>query len=87
MNGAVSQSMREKGLVLQIEFRCRTSPHQGIAGEYEKDHSLAQALWKEDIRECKIMAGLLQPVESFFPEIADIWVESIQNIEIAELTL
>ena len=47
---------------------------------------MAQALWKEDIRECKILAGLLQPVDSFFPEIADIWVESIQNIEIAELT-
>ena len=47
---------------------------------------MAQALWKEDIRECKILAGLLQPVDSFFPEIADIWVENIQNIEIAELT-
>ena len=32
------------------------------------------------------MAGLLQPVESFLPEIADIWVEDIRNIEIAELT-
>ena len=43
-------------------------------------------LWKEDIRECKILAGLLQPVDSFLPEIADIWVENIRNIEIAELT-
>ena len=43
-------------------------------------------MWKEDIRECKILAGLLQPVESFLPEIADIWVEDIRNIEIAELT-
>ena len=32
------------------------------------------------------MAGLLQPVDSFLPEIADIWVEDIRNIEIAELT-
>ncbi|KAA6333369.1 hypothetical protein EZS27_018208 [termite gut metagenome] len=41
---------------------------------------------KEDIRESKILAGLLQPVDSFFPEIADIWVGDIRNIEIAELT-
>ena len=53
---------------------------KGIAAGYEKDHSLAQALWKEDIRECKILAGLLQPVESFLPDIADIWVEDIRNI-------
>lgn len=47
---------------------------------------MAQALWKEDIRECKILAGLLQPVDTFYPEIADIWVENMPNIEIAELT-
>lgn len=86
MNGAVSQSMREKGLVYKLNFGVELPRIKAIAGEYEKDHSLAQALWKEDIRECKILAGLLQPVDSFFPEIADIWVESIQNIEIAELT-
>lgn len=86
MNGAVSQSMREKGLIYKLNFGVELPRIKAIAEGYEKDHSLAQALWKEDIRECKILAGLLQPVDSFFPEIADIWVESIQNIEIAELT-
>ena len=86
MNGAVSQSMREKGLVYKLNFGVELPRIKGIAAGYEKDHSLAQALWKEDIRECKILAGLLQPVESFLPEIADIWVEDIRNIEIAELT-
>ena len=86
MNGAVSQSMREKGLVYKLNFGVELPRIKAIAEGYEKDHSLAQALWKEDIRECKILAGLLQPVDSFFPEIADIWVENIQNIEIAELT-
>ena len=32
------------------------------------------------------MAAMLQPIDTFYPEIADIWVEDIQNIEIAELT-
>lgn len=86
MNGAVSQSMREKGLVYKLNFGVELPRIKGIAATYEKDHALAQALWKEDVRECKIMAALLQPVDSFLPEIADIWVESIQNIEIAELT-
>jgi len=86
MNGAISQSMREKGLVYKLNFGVELPRIKELASTYEKDHSLAQALWKEDIRECKILAGLLQPVDSFFPEIADIWVERIENVEIAELT-
>ena len=86
MNGAVSQSMREKGLVYKLNFGVELPRIKAIAAGYEKDHTLAQALWKEDIRECKIMAGLLQPVETFLPEIADIWTEDIRNIELAELT-
>ena len=86
MNGAVSQSMREKGLVYKLNFGVELPRIKQIAARYEKNHELAQALWKEDIRECKILAGMLQPVDTFLPEIADIWVESIRNIEIAELT-
>lgn len=86
MNGAVSQSMREKGLVYKLNFGVELPRIKNIAAAYEKNHDLAQALWKEEIRECKILAGMLQPVDTFFPEIADIWVEDIWNIEIAELT-
>lgn len=86
MNGAVSQSMREKGLVYKLNFGVELPRIKSIAAGYEKDHALAQALWKEEIRECKILAGLLQPIDSFLPEIADIWVENMPNIEIAELT-
>ncbi|MCD8293221.1 MAG: DNA alkylation repair protein [Prevotellaceae bacterium] len=86
MNGTVSKSMREKGLLYKVNFGVEIPRIKEIAATYEKDHDLAQALWKEEIRECKILAGLLQPVESFWPEIADIWVEQIYTPEIAELT-
>lgn len=86
MNGVVSQSMREKGLDYKLNFGVELPRIKSIAAAYEKNHDLAQALWKENIRECKILAGLLQPIDTFFPEIADIWVEDIRNIEIAELT-
>ena len=85
MNGAVSQSMREKGLVYKLNFGVELPRIKEIARRYPKDHQLAQPLWKENIRECKILAGLLQPVETFYPEIADIWVESINTVEMAEL--
>ena len=86
MNGVVSQSMREKGLTYKLNFGVELPRIKMIAVKYEKNHDLAQTLWKEDVRESKILAGLLQPIETFYPEIADIWVENMPNMEIAELT-
>ena len=86
MNGVVSQSMREKGLHYKLNFGVELPRIKEIAGGYENNHDLAQALWKEEIRECKILAGMLQPIDTFLPEIADIWIENIPTIEIAELT-
>ena len=86
MNGAVSQSMREKGLSYKLNFGVELPRIKEIASHFEKEHSLAQALWKEDIRECKILAAMLQPVDSFYPEISDIWIENMPTSEIAELT-
>ena len=86
MNGVVSQSMREKGLEYKVNFGIELPRLKEIAAKFEKNHDVAQALWKENIRECKILAGLLQPVETFYPEIADIWVEDMHYPEIAELT-
>ena len=86
MNGVVSQSMREKGLEYKINFGIELPRLKEIAAKFEKNHDVAQALWKENIRECKILAGLLQPVETFYPEIADIWVEDMHYPEIADVT-
>lgn len=85
MNGMASASMREKGLGYKIIFGVEIPRLQMIAGEYKKSHDLAQALWKEDIRECKILAMMLQPVDTFYPEIADIWVESMAYPELAQM--
>ena len=87
MNGAVSQSMREKGLLYKLNFGVEIPRLRTIAEEFPHDHQLAQALWKENIRECKLLAGMLQPIDSFYPEIADIWMESITNTEIAQHTV
>ena len=65
MNGAVSQSMREKGLVYKLNFGVELPRIKMIAENYEKNHDLAQALWKEDIRECKILAGMLSRLKRF----------------------
>lgn len=87
MNGPISQSMREKGMDYKINFGIEYPRIKEIASAYTPGHELAQALWKENIRECKIMAGLLQPVETFYPEIAGIWIEDMRYPELAEYTV
>lgn len=87
MNGVASAFMRENGLSYKLNFGVELPRLNDIAREFEPNHDLAQALWKENIRECKILAGLLQPVETFYPEIAEIWIENMPTPEIAQLTV
>lgn len=87
MNGTVSQSLREKGLKYRVIYGVEWPRLIELSQEIGKDHDLAQALWKEDIRECRLLAGLVQPVETFFPEIADFWVESMHYPEEAHYTV
>ncbi len=86
MNGVASHSMRERGLDYKLNFGVELPRLKEIASHYEKNHELAQTLWKENVRESKILAGMLQPIDTFYPEIADIWVEDMHYPEIAEIT-
>ena len=56
-----------------------------MAEEQGKDYDLAIELWKEDIRECKILATLIMPAEDMLPEIADLWMEQVSTQEMAEM--
>lgn len=86
MNGPMAQSLREKGLGYRVVFGVEWPRLAAIAQELGKSHRLAQDLWKEDIRECRLLAGLVQPAESFCSDIADIWVESMRYPEEAQYT-
>ena len=44
---------------------------------------LAQALWNESTRECKILACMLMPPQEMDEEVCDIWAENIRTEEIA----
>lgn len=87
MNGPLSQSLRQKGLGYRMIYGVEWPRLMTMGAEIGKSHRLAQELWKEDIRECRLLAGLVQPVETFYPEIADIWVESMRYPEEAQYTV
>ena len=85
MNGPGSQSMRDKGLGYKINWGVPFTELKKMAEEYGKDYDLAIELWKEDIRECKILATLIMPADKMLAEITDLWMEQINNQEMIEM--
>lgn len=86
MNGVASAHMRESGLKYHVNFGIELPRLQEIVKEYQPSHELAQQLWMENVRESKIAAAMLMPIEHFTPELADLWAEQIPNAEIAQTT-
>ena len=84
MDGAVAQSMREKGLDYHLNWGATLPRLRQKADEIGKNYDLAIALWKENVRECKILATMMMPPEVVLPEVIDIWMEQTPNSEIAE---
>lgn len=84
MNGVISTSMREKGITYKLNFGVPLPEIKQIAASFEPGTELASALWKEDIREFKILATFLQPVDDFPLEQAEQWTAEIPYLEIAE---
>ena len=85
MNGDASRSMREKGVEYKLNWGVPIPTLKAMAAESGKDYELAIALWKENIRECKILATMIMPPEQMLPEVVDIWMEQTPSQEIAEL--
>ena len=73
MNGVIATSMREKGIDYKLNFGVPLPEIKQIAARHEPGSDLAAALWKEDIREFKILASLLQPVDDFPFKQAEQW--------------
>ena len=93
MDGAVAQSMRDKGLNYHLNWgatlpRLKAKAEELKANSQEptanSQYDLAIALWKENVRECKILATMLMPPEQMLPGVCDIWMEQIPSQEIAE---
>lgn len=84
MDGMVATSMRQKGLQYKLNWGATLPRLKAKADEIGKNYDLAVALWKENVRECKILATMLMPADEVLPEVIDIWMEQTDCQEIAE---
>ena len=46
---------------------------------------LAVSLFKEPVRECRILALMIYPPEQFDGELAEVWMDDIRTVELAQL--
>ena len=93
MDGHTAQSMRDKGLNYKLNWGASLPMLREMAKELKANsqepetnsqYDLAIALWKEDVRECKILATMLMPADEVLPEVVDIWMEQMPSQEMAE---
>lgn len=84
MDGSVAKSMRDKGVDYKLNWGGTLPRLQAKAAELGKNYDLAIALWKENVRECKILATMIMPADQVLPEVIDIWMEQTDTQEIAE---
>ncbi len=88
MNGVVAQQLRERGIRYRIIYGTELPRLENYAAELKDEvqeeqarYDLAQALWKTETRECRLLAPMLMPAAMFLPEVADIWVEQTHTQE------
>ncbi len=84
MDGAVAKSMRDKGADYRLNWGATLPRLRAKADELGPNYDLAIALFKENVRECKILATMMMPPNEVLPEVIDIWMEQITTQEIAE---
>ncbi len=92
MDGMVAQSMRDKGMTYKLNWGATLPRLRDYAAEIKDTcqsediplYALSIALWKENVRECKLLATMLMPAEEMLPEVVDVWMEQIPSQEVAE---
>ena len=84
MDGSIAASMRSKGVDYKLNWGATLPRLKEKAAELGKNYDLAIALWKENVRECKILATMVMPADEVLPEVIDIWMEQTPTLEIAE---
>lgn len=85
MDGVTSQSMRDKGANYHVNWGASIPMLKAKAKEMGNNHDLAVELWKDNVRECKILALMTMPADEMSRQLAELWMEQINNIELAEV--
>ena len=85
MNGVLSGSMRQQGLTYRVNFGVYQPRLIELSDEIPHTAALAAKLWKEDIRELRLLAPMLMPRDEMDEELALLWIEQLHFAEEAQV--
>jgi 3-methyladenine DNA glycosylase AlkD len=83
-SGPTSDSLTQFGIEYKVNYGVPITELRKIAEPYIGNHPLALELFKQDIRECKIIASIIDDPTQITGEQIDEWAQSFTNIEIVE---
>ena len=84
MNGVTADSMRKKGMNYQLNWGVSMGDLRQMSYNYPQNLEVATALWNENVRECRLIATMLIPLEELTSDIVDEWIKRIETQELAE---
>lgn len=87
MNGELSKALRQNGLGYRVIYGVSWVQLTELARGIPKNASLGRKLWKErEIRECRLLAGLVMPATEMTEEEPDRWIADMRFSEEAFYT-
>lgn len=85
MNGAVVEAMEARGLRYALSYGVSLPTIKSISSAYAPNHSLAQLLYRQDVRELRIAALYIAQPQMMTCDQADFWAQGVITSEIAEI--
>lgn len=83
-NGPSSASLGVWGIDYKVNYGVSIAALKEIAEDYKGNHELALSLYEQDVRECMIIASLIDDPEQVKGEQIDSWAQKFTNVEIVE---
>lgn len=83
-NGEVVDNLAAQGITYRLAWGLESYRLREIAQEFELSAELAETLWAEDVRESKMLATRLYPIDDMTEEKALGWIADIKYAELAD---
>lgn len=84
MNGAVVGAMQECGVNYGLSYGVAAHTIKSAMVGYGTDQELAEALWRQDVRELKLAALYVADPKAFDADLLVAWGESVNTLEVAQ---
>ncbi len=84
MNGVTVDRMTSDGVIYAKNYGVSLPELKQLVGKMPQDKALAEALWRDKVRETMLLATFVYPVEEFDENRAEEWVADVMTLELAE---